>query len=172
MVTFTLMYCTSGILTADLSKYSLDNLAVSMMVMGLIFSLLISAATYLIYRMQRMLVITEFQNLLFASAMRDSTTFYAIISKASILYMDAPCAERVGKGWRKLNMEEFLTKIGLDRSQCYDCIRSLDQNKSFSVRCIIDEKELLITLAPLERPKGFFSIAAKELEYLKQSVES
>lgn len=160
--TFFLLYCTSGMLTADLSKYSLDNLAISMMVIGAIFMLLIVIATYLIYKTQRMLVITEFQNLLFASAMREGTVFYAIISKETVLYMDAPGMEKVGKDWRRITVERFFERVGFDNKQSSNCMENLEKNKKFSTTSVGESREVAIVVTPLERPFGFFSVSGTE----------
>ncbi|QHD64885.1 hypothetical protein [Neorickettsia findlayensis] len=162
IATFFLLYCTSGMLTADPSKYSLDNLAVSMIVIGAIFMFLVATATYLICKTQRMLVITEFQNLLFASAMRKDTIFYAIISKDSVLYMDAPCMERVGKDWRTISIEKFFQRLNLDHEQSSGYVESLSLNKEFSAIFSKEKEAIEITLTPLDRPIGFFAVSARE----------
>ncbi len=107
---------------------------------------------------------TEFQCLVFSGAMRSNTILNAIVySDGSIFYLDPRYAMNFDKASANHNLDQFLTTIGIDNDQkiaVYDAIRdSKKRELDFIFKTEKDAIPLKISIAPLQRPEGFISIA-------------
>lgn len=150
--------CFSGLISADITKYKLDNLITSTIIINLFFIALVITATYLIYRMQRIVLISEFQNLLFSSAMREKSLFYAIFSQKNVIYTDENFKKFLQVQNNIATTAELLEKMQIDSEQKEQIASKINNKESFTAECEYKGKRVTLDLAPLARPQGFFSL--------------
>lgn len=142
---------------------------------SLIVSLFIALAllcTYMILMLQRtrdMLLTTEFQNALFASALQYDRTFLLIIkNNGNIVYMD--------RGFQKifphfvkqgmLSLAKFLEHSKAEQASMEKIFSAIEHGVGNRVVCTLHDAEghahkEVVSLEPIHRPSGFFVVHAR-----------
>ena len=151
-----LIQCFFGVMMSDKAVYKFDNLVFSATVINGLFMLLVISATYLVYRMQKIVLVAEFQSLLFSSAMRGGALFSIVFSKDHVLYIDQNTSDFFNINSVPSSTEELLDFIDLGTSSRQQMTESITNNKPCKIKYQHSKKNLNLDLLPLDRPKGFF----------------
>ncbi len=153
-----------GVMQASIDKYLVDNLAIAIITIS---GILIALTIFLICftaKLKKIITISEFQNMLFAGAIRNKCDYCIILTeKCEIIYMDES-AQKLFNASSRENYKKFsLDKIFGDddketRNSFFDAIR----NKSeFTLLHKIGHFKFLASLNPLKYPKGFMILTAQ-----------
>ena len=166
-----------GISAADMTKATVDNLVISLMVIASSFGILVLAFLYLTFKMQKIINVTEFQNLLFASTFSQGSEFCVIFNRENILYVDRKAQdifyeELPFKYYNDMKMSHILDTIGFSDTvkrkfknavnKGEKALLSVGRKSATKSKAKKEESRgkafssLQITLEPIIRPKGFF----------------
>ena len=156
-----------GVTEISISKTTIDNLAISIIFIGGAVGILSLISMYLIIKMRKIIMITEFQSLLFASALRIETSFCMIVNdKLDVLYIDADGQQLFNRdgsleSYKSLKMDIFLMHANLNENDKQGLLHAIERKESFMVQHDIGCKEDKLNnvktyLKPLSRPMGFF----------------
>ena len=102
---------------------------------------------------------TEFQCLIFSGSMRANTLITLILNRdGSIYYLDSRYVMNFNGAKSSHSMEQFMTIIGLPETQQSLIYAAINAAKSLELVYRNNNQNLKITLYPIARPDGFFSL--------------
>ncbi len=153
----------TGVIQADLTKATIDNLAFAVMFIAAAITALTTLFMLLILKLQKIIKISEFQNMVFSSALRDKCDYCIILtSNKDIIYMD----EKAQKLFNANNPTQYknfsITKIIDDSSteiqnNFYEAIAN---QKAFKLSHTVQDNQFIASLEPVDSIKGFLLLRA------------
>ncbi|MBQ4875455.1 MAG: hypothetical protein HRK26_05055 [Rickettsiaceae bacterium H1] len=80
---------TTGVMQADMTKATVDNLAISIIFIAGALALFTVFFMYFIFKLKKIILVSEFQNMLFAGAIRNKSDYCILLTENSeVIYMD------------------------------------------------------------------------------------
>lgn len=151
-----------GIIHGNLERYQLDNLVISMIFISFLFILLLAIVTFLLYKLQNIILTTEFQNLLFASSARQKSFYFMLLAKnkEDIIYMDAAARSIFQTPQGFITLAEILTKMNLNDAERTALLEQLSKDVDLKIDYQSEGQNINLQFSSLERPSGFFSLKA------------
>ena len=112
--------------------------------------------------MQRIILISEFQNLLFANAIKQQTFYFMILAKNKddIIYMDSHARNIFDTPQGSTNISKILEKINLPEGERNFVHNKLSLEEEVIVNYRFQNNNIKLNMLPLDRPSGFFVIKA------------
>ncbi len=152
----------TGVIHADISKATIDNLAVSLMFIAGILGVLSLFFIYCIYRFKNIIEAVDFQNMLFSSAMRENADYSILLTNANeVVYMDSLAqklfADRIQNGYHNFSLSELFSSEE-DSNKKISVLSAIENNKSCTIDHTVDGKNFAAVLEPLKFAQGFFII--------------
>lgn len=146
----------SGVSQASFNHYKLENILTSIRVINFLFIVLVIVTSYLIYKIQRMILVSEFQNLLFSSAMREKSLFCIIFSKSHVVYADQ---NDFFNGFTKFrDISHVLDMLSIEKQQKDEIIQNINKNSGYNTQCKKGDDLIDVEIISMKRPLGFFLI--------------
>lgn len=151
--------------TVDIESASL--ILIGLKILLLVFGI---TTTFAIHRLRYMLLVAEFQNVIFSNAMMVNTSFCAVVNHDhKIVYTNSEFNRVFRKQYENglRDLDAVFMHEGLDPSDKKRMHDAISQRISESVVFDVIEdgsvkEKYLIKLEPLERPRGYFVMRATE----------
>ena len=157
------MQALTGIIHADINKATLDNLAFSIIFIAGALLLLTGFFMCLIWKLQKIVTVAEFQNMLFSSVIRDKYDYCIVLTEEKeIIYMDkgaqkffdADTAEK----YKNFSLEKILNTD--DQEILTNFLQAIKDKTSFKLSHYTQGHQFSALLEPINLTQGFLLLRA------------
>lgn len=153
----------TGVMQADITKATVDNLAISIMFIAGSLVLLTVFFMGLILKLKRIITITEFQNMVFANAIRNKSDYCIMLTEDNeVIYMDDSAHklfnadnQPIGK---KFSINQLFDESNLEFKSGF--LSAIKEKTHFKLPHMIQGSKFMALLEPLKSPKGFLLLRA------------
>ena len=154
----------TGVMQADITKATVDNLAISIIFIAGALGLFSVFFMYFIFKLKKIVMVFEFQNMLFAAAMRNESDYCILLTKdGEIIYMDESAQKLFNvvtkEGYQNFSIDNLFDKESkVTKENFFNAMRN---TISFKLSHKINETCFSVLLEPLKVAEGFLLLRAE-----------
>lgn len=152
----------TGVIQADITKATVNNLAISIMFITGILATLAVFFMCFIFKLRKIVMVSEFQNMLFASAIRNTSDYCIVLTQNNeIIYMDKTAQQLFKSSRREGFVLDDLFKEENNTEAKQNFFDAVQNQVTFKLSHTINNLQFLALLEPLKFANGFLLLRAK-----------